>query len=163
MNLSNPPAEDSAEACQQPYATALRFLARREHSELELRHKLIGRNFSDAVADAVVMQLVDQGLLSDQRFAEVYARGRFKRGYGPLRIRAELSERGVSSDLTQQMLAGLSRFWVESASRQRSKRFGCQMPIDYRERARQMRFLQQRGFTADQIQAVLVLRDGHRS
>jgi len=161
LNPSNPRADDSAEVCQESYATALRFLARREHSELELRHKLIGRNFTDAIVDAVVIQLVDQGLLSDQRFAEVYARGRFERGYGPLRIRAELRERGVSNDLTQQMLAGLSRFWVESASRQRSKRFGRQMPNDYRERARQMRFLQQRGFTSDQIQAVLVFNDGH--
>lgn len=100
------------------------------------------------------MQLIQEGLLSDQRFAEVYARGRFERGYGPLRIRAELRERGVGSDLAEQMLAGLSRSWVESAGRQRSKRFGCHLPSGYRERAKQKRFLQQRGFSSDQIQAV---------
>jgi len=133
---------------------ALRLLARREHSELELRHKLIGRNFTDSIVESVVMQLLDQGLLSDQRFAEVYIRCRFERGCGPLRIRAELRERGVSGDLTEQMLAGLSRSWVESACRQRSKRFARQLPHDYRERTKQMRFLQQRGFTSDQIQAV---------
>lgn len=154
MNPSNPLADDSAGVCQESYATALRLLARREHSELELRHKLIGRSFTDTIVDAVVMQLVDQGLLSDQRFAEVYARGRFERGYGPLRIRAELRERGVSGDLTEQNLTELSRSWVESASRQRSKRFGRQPPGDYRERAKQMRFLQQRGFTSEQIQTV---------
>ncbi|MEA3243382.1 MAG: regulatory protein RecX [Pseudomonadota bacterium] len=154
MNPSNPLADDSAGACQESYATALRLLARREHSELELRHKLIGRSFADTIVDVVVVQLLDQGLLSDQRFAEVYARGRFERGYGPLRIRAELRERGVSGDLTEQNLAELSRSWVESASRQRSKRFGRQFPGDYRERAKQMRFLQQRGFTSDQIQTV---------
>ena len=154
MNPSNPLADDSAGVYQQSYTTALRLLARREHSELELRHKLIGRSFTDTMVDAVVMQLADEGLLSDQRFAEVYARGRFERGYGPLRIRAELRERGVSGDLAEQNLAELSRSWVESASQQRSKRFGRQFPGDYRERAKQMRFLQQRGFTAEQIQAV---------
>ena len=154
MNLSNPLADDSAEACQQSYAAALRLLARREHSVLELRHKLTGRHFTDSIVDTVVMQLVEQGLLSDQRFAEVYVRGRFERGYGPLRIRAELRERGVSGDLMGQMLAELSNSWVESAGRQRSKRFGHRFPGDYRERAKQMRFLQQRGFTAEQIQAV---------
>lgn len=157
MNPSNPLADDSAEVYQKSYARALRLLARREHSEFELRHKLIGRNFTDAIVDAVVGQLVDQGLLSDQRFAEVYARGRFERGYGPLRIRAELRERGVSGALTEQMLAGQSCSWVESASRQRSKRFGRQPVGDYRERAKQMRFLQQRGFTSDQIQAVFAV------
>ena len=155
MNPSNPLADDSAGACcQESYATALRLLARREHSELELRHKLIGRNFTDTVVDNVVMQLVGEGLLSERRFAEVYVRGRFDRGCGPLRIRAELHERGVSCDLTEQALAELARFWVESAGRQRSKRFGHRFPGDYRERAKQMRFLQQRGFTAEQIQAV---------
>jgi regulatory protein len=157
LNLSNPLADDSVEVYQQSYATALRLLARREHSELELRHKLIGRNFTDTIVDTVVMQLADEGLLSDQRFAEVYVRGRFERGCGPLRIRAELREQGVSGDLTEQMLAGLSRFWVESAGRQRSKRFGRQLPGDYRERTKQMRFLQQRGFTSDQIQAVFAV------
>jgi len=103
------------------------------------------------------MQLADEGLLSDQRFAEVYVRGRFERGCGPLRIRAELRERGISGDLTEQVLAELSRFWVESAGRQRSKRFGRQLPGDYRERTKQMRFLQHRGFTSDQIQAVFAV------
>lgn len=161
MNPSNPLADDSAGVYQQSYTTALRLLARREHSELELRHKLIGRSFTDTIVDAVVMQLADEGLLSDQRFAEVYVRSRFERGYGPLRIRAELRERGISGDLTEQMLAGLSRRWVESAGRQRSKRFGHQLPADYRQRTKQMRFLQQRGFTSDQIQAVFRVTDRH--
>ncbi|MEN8763415.1 MAG: regulatory protein RecX [Thiogranum sp.] len=157
MNRSNPLADDSVEVYQESYATALRLLTRREHSESELRHKLMGRNVPDTIVDTVVMQLTDEGLLSDQRFAEVYVRGRFERGCGPLRIRAELRERGISDDLTEQMLAGLSRLWVESAGRQRSKRFGRQLPGEYRERTKQMRFLQQRGFTSDQIQAVFAV------
>lgn len=152
----NPQAEtkDSAEIYQQSYATALRLLARREHSELELRNKLAARRrFSDAAITSVLAELVDEGLLSNQRFVEMYVRSRFERGYGPARIQAELRERGIDGDLMEQPLAALSRSWVDAAIRQRHKRFGRQVPDDYRERTRQMRFLQHRGFTGEQIRA----------
>jgi regulatory protein len=154
---SNPPLQpeqDPDETHQRACATALRLLARREHSVLELRHKLSERSFATEVIDAVVEQLCRQGLLSDRRFADAYVRTRTERGFGPLRIQAELRARGVETELTTDTLAALSRRWVESAGRQRDKRFGAELPRDQRERARQMRFLQQRGFTSEQIQAV---------
>ncbi len=145
---------DSAAIYQQSYATALRLLARREHSELELRHKLATRKFSDAVIDAVLAGLLDEGLLNNRRFAEIYVRGRFERGYGPAKIQAELRERGIEGDLMEQTLAELSQLWLDSAARQRNKRFGHRFPDEYRERTKQMRFLQQRGFTGEQIRSV---------
>jgi regulatory protein len=63
----------------------------------------------------------------------------------------------VATDLVAETLAELSGAWVDSAARQRNKRFGTGLPEDARERARQMRFLQQRGFTGDQIRAVFRL------
>jgi len=157
VTSSNPPPQpdgDANEAYQKSCATALRLLARREHSERELRHKLTGRKFGDDIIDTVVAELVAQGLLSDRRFADAYARGRYERGFGPLRIQAELQERGVTADLVRETLAELSGDWLDSAIRQRSKRFGAEPPGDRGERAKQMRFLQQRGFTGDQIRAV---------
>ena len=152
----NPQAEtgDSAEIYQQSYATALRLLARREHSELELRHKLATRKFEDAVIDAVLAELLDEGLLSNRRFVEVYVRGRYERGYGPAKIQAELRQRGIDGDLMEQALAELSQLWLDSAARQRNKRFGSRVPDEYAVRTKQMRFLQQRGFTGEQIRAV---------
>jgi len=152
----NPQAEtdDSAEIYQQSYATALRLLARREHSELELRHKLATRKFSEAVIESVLVELLDEGLLSNQRFAGIYARGRYERGYGPAKIQAELRERGIDGDLMERTLAELSQLWLDSAARQRHKRFGHRLPDEYLERTKQMRFLQQRGFTGEQIRAV---------
>lgn len=160
MKSWNPPPlpEGAAnEDYQKSCATALRLLARREHSELELRHKLAGRRFGDDLIDNVVAELAEQGLLSDRRFAAAYVSGRFERGFGPLRIQCELRERGVATDLAAETLAELSGAWVDCAARQRSKRFGAGLPEDARERARQMRFLQQRGFTGDQIRAVFRL------
>ncbi len=154
LNPWNPQAEHSAELYREAYASALRLLARREHSERELHQKLIARRFSDTLIDQVLAQLIDAGLLSDSRFAELYARGRIERGYGPLRIQAELRKRGVSGALTERTLAESTRSWIESARQERSKRFGPCIPADHRERAKQMRFLQQRGFTGEQIRAV---------
>ena len=148
-------ADDSAERYQQAYASALRLLARREHSELELRRKLVTRGVEDVLIDRVLAELLDSNLLSNLRFTEVYVRGRFERGYGPARISAELRERGIDAELAQPALAELSDDWIESATRQRSKRFGGGYPDDYRERTRQMRFLQQRGFSGEQIRAAL--------
>jgi regulatory protein len=156
LKRSNPPPEESGrddEAYQASYAGALRLLARREHSELELRRKLVARKHGEAVVDAVLAELVERGLLSDRRYTDVYLRGRYQRGYGPLRIRAELHERGIGDALLEQPLSELADSWVESAAQQRCKRFGECLPRDYAERARQMRFLQQRGFTAEQIRA----------
>jgi len=156
VNRSNPapqPEGETDELRQKSCATALRLLARREHSESELRHKLASRNVRDDIIDTLVAELAAQGLLSDRRFADAYARGRYERGFGPLRIRAELQQRGVAGDLVSEILNGLRGDWEDSAIRQRRKRFGAQLPEHARERARQTRFLQQRGFTSDQIRA----------
>ena len=150
---SQPESAAGSEDSQLVYATALRLLARRDHSPLELRNKLLMRHFDEVLVAAVLDELVERNLLSDQRFAEVFVRGRFARGYGPLRIRAELRERGVGEQVIEGVLAELSGAWNESVVRQREKRFGASYPDDYRELARQKRFLQQRGFSGDQIQA----------
>ncbi len=134
-------------------AQALRLLARREHSVLELRRKLEQRGWRGELLDAVLDSLVEQNLLSDRRFAEVYTRGRIERGYGPLRIRAELRERGIDGGLAEAALAAEAPDWIERARDARLRRFGEALPADYRERARQMRFLQQRGFDSGQIRA----------
>lgn len=135
-------------------AAAIRLLARREHSVLELRRKLLLRGFEEAAIEAVFIDLIDQNLLSERRFTDEYVRMRFERGYGPARIRAELRERGVDEQYFENLLEKLSGQWIGVASQQREKRFGQWLPDEFSERARQMRFLQQRGFTGEQIRTV---------
>ena len=143
------------EACQQAYACGLRLLVRREHSERELRFKLERREYEAAVIDEVIARLVDDGYLSDARFAEVFVRSRYERGTGPLKIRAELRERGVDEGLVEDAFRELAADWFDAARQQRDRRFGAVPPQDFRERARQMRFLQQRGFSGEQARAAL--------
>lgn len=128
---------------------AMNLLARREHSQQELRRKL-KRRFSDENSiDEQLSRLVDERLLCDARFAEAYVRQRGARGYGPLRLREELRERGVSDERIDVALAEADIDWSELAADVVYKKFGGNAPADIKEKARQIRFIQYRGFSAD--------------
>ena len=99
----------------------------------------------------VLTELARAGLQSDQRYTESYIHQRISRGYGPLRIRRELAERGVATDLIEQALEALDVDWFEAMAAVRVKRFGPAPPSDFREQSRQSRFLQYRGFSGEQI------------
>ena len=125
---------------------AVRFLAVREHSRHELRRKLRGRGYDPGLIDGVLDDLERQQLLSDERFAEQYLEQRMRRGFGPLRIRAELEQRGVADPVIAAALQRAHPDWegllVEAAAR----KFGEQPGFDLRDLARRGRFLEQRGF-----------------
>jgi regulatory protein len=134
---------------------ALRLLARREHSRLELQHKLSAKGFNGPELEALLSQLEAEGLLSDARFAEAYIRSRRQRGFGPLRIRSELQMRGVADETVATYLQANSADWVDLARAQYKKRFGKRLTPDYKERARRARFLLGRGFSNEVVLKVL--------
>ncbi len=127
------------------------FLARREHSESELSRKLATRGFDADLIEATIAGLVAENLLSNTRFVESFVHSRFQRGSGPQKIHAELRKRGIEGDLINESIAGYDRQWLELVRQVREKKYGASLPEDYKERTRQMRFLQQRGFTPEQI------------
>ena len=94
-------------------------------------------------------------LLSDARFVQEFVSARVRRGSGPLKIREELRAKGVTSELVAEALAGLKAASAEGAAAARRKRFGSALPKEMSERARQARFLQQRGFSMDDIRKAL--------
>ncbi|HKJ76458.1 MAG TPA: regulatory protein RecX [Gammaproteobacteria bacterium] len=137
------------------YEAAITLLARREHSRLELGRKLEQKGHDPDVVTEALDTAEAEGLLSDERFAESYARARREKGYGPLRIRAELRERGVAAELAAQGMEALDEDWPSLAEAVRQKRFGGDKPREAKERARQSRFLQYRGFEADLVRRLL--------
>ncbi len=137
------------------YRRALGLLARREHSRLELQRKLMSRGIGLEVLAPVLDRLAAEKLQSDARFAEQYVHQRQVRGFGPLRIRAELNERGIDSATLEHALEDIGVSWGTLAVTVRHKRFGCQPPEDIKARLRQTRFLQQRGFQSDHIREAL--------
>ncbi len=157
MSLKKPqkPDEDQARDPARVRAKALDLLARREHSAGELRRKLQERGYDSTAVEAVLSSLEQEKLLSDGRFVQEFVASRLRRGSGPMKIREELRGRGVTGELVDQALAGLKAGWSEGAAAARRKRFGAELPGDMQERARQARFLQQRGFTMEDIRKAL--------
>ena len=127
------------------YSSALKMLMRREHSKLELFNKLQLKGYDDEIIDSAITQLTEQNYQSDERFAEAFILMRFNQGKGPVKIASELKLRGISS-------FNLSDFdWFKSAKKIRKKKFGDLASSDFKEQAKQKRFLQSRGFSLDQI------------
>jgi regulatory protein len=134
---------------------AMDLLARREHARAELRDKLLARDFPADEVAAALEALAAEGLQSDARFVEAFVRSRLGRGQGPLRILAELRQRAVAPELVDGALAGAGVDWTALARAARERRFGPGCPADWAERARQARFLAQRGFSSEQVRGAL--------
>jgi len=150
------PDAQAAEADERTVRTAaLALLAGRDFGRAELSRRLARRGYPAAVVATVVEALVAERLLSETRFVEQFIRQHAGRGHGPVRIRAELRERGAAQDEIEAGLESASEDWVALARDVRRRRFGVSPPGDYAERARQARFLQYRGFTTEQIRAAL--------
>lgn len=143
---------DAGRECEQ---VAVRLLAQREHSRLELLRKLRQKcDCDDAAIAHLLDKLHEMGYQDDTRYAEMFVRSSIARGLGPQRIAYDLRERGVDDSLASRMLAEAGVDWCTLATEQREKKFGRQQPADYKERARQSRFLAGRGFYRDTINAV---------
>ncbi|HUP29681.1 MAG TPA: recombination regulator RecX [Usitatibacter sp.] len=130
-------------------ARAMRFLARREHSRAELRRKLSPKVAEGEDLEAVLDDLAERGWLSDARFAEHTARAKARR-FGPLKLNHYLRSRGVDDDA---IAAGVRAAGEQGAARMEEiwkSRFKAP-PVDGRESARQLRFLQGRGFAAEDV------------
>lgn len=142
---------------------ALKLLTRREHSRQELFFKLVQRGFESALIETVLDRLEHQGWLNDARFAEIFVRHRAEQGYGPVRILADLQQRGVH--WRPQALTDISEEqWQEQALEQRQRRFpGAVKPAEgeshWQLQGKQGRFLSRRGFTRGQIDYALKARE----
>ena len=148
--------ETAAEVDADIRLAAMNLLARREHSLLELRNKLTRRFPEETSIDEQLSRLANEGLQSDLRFAESYARQRISRGYGPVRLREELRERGVSGSDFEMAMEGLEVDWFALAADVLNKKFGETAPEDMKEKGRCIRFMQYRGFTAEHYRRLLL-------
>ena len=135
---------------------AVAYLARREHSRMELGKKLAryleeGQSFDDV--EAVLDRLESKGLLSDERYARSRARVRSAR-YGDMRVAMELKTQGVETDVVRETIEAIEEPEIVRATRLWERRFG-EAPSDYKERARQIRFLASRGFRMGTVMTVV--------
>jgi regulatory protein len=134
---------------------AMDLLARREHGRVELTRKLRSRGAADELIEAALDRLAEEGLLSEARYLEAFVGYRARAGYGPLRIREELTQRGLARSDIEQALRDSGIDWREQLEDTWRRKFAGELPADARERARQGRFLSYRGYPLDLIGRLL--------
>lgn len=130
------------------------LLARREHTRAELRFKLAPHAPSDHELDAVLHELQARGWLSDARAAQSLVH-RLAPRQGLRRIQQTLGQRGVDPVTAQEVLDGLRQTETERAHAVWAKKFGGAAPHTLAERAKQLRFLLARGFSAEVARRVV--------
>ncbi len=147
------------------------LLARREHGREELAGKLRRRFTKRDIAPGLIESALDaleaDGLLSDERYAESLLRQLLSKGVGPMRLRQELKQRGLSEAARSHIQPDIDAVdWFALAETVYEKKFGERVsPADRddfrREQMRRMRFMQSRGFISEQF--VDLIREGMRS
>lgn len=148
---------------------AMDLLARREHSFQELIQKLsrklaikniqaqqsLAENAFQALIYRQVKILADENLQSDDRFIESFINGRKAKGQGPLRIRRDLLQKGLAAQKVDLFLDEQAEQWFELADHVYRKKYTDKNSDNYQEKSRRSRFLIYRGFSSEQVQAVI--------
>jgi len=134
---------------------AMRYLAQREHSRAELRAKLLPQVKAGENVDAVLDELEKRNWLSDARAVEQMVNIKRPR-FGAQRIAHELRQKGIAENLISNALPHLKETELKAAREVWQKKFGT-APQDAKEKAKQVRFLQSRGFALDVVFKVLRL------
>lgn len=145
--------------------TCLRLLAMREHSQLELRKKLQTRGYSHEAIQDVLLDLCQRGWQSDLRFAEAFARQRLQKGYGPIKVRFELQQKGIRDFELDQFAEQESGGWQDCLLAVYQRKYDNKIDLSQTEWLKRSRFLQQRGFSQGmirQLAAELRLKLGSR-
>ena len=132
---------------------AIRLVARREHTRLELTKKLIVRGFERGDVDTLLNDFEEKGWLDERRYIDIFLRAKRCR-YGSLKLIRELEVRGISRDLIEEVRPGIQSGELDAAQGVWQKRFGVQ-PKNSTELAKQIRFMQSRGFEQEVIKSVV--------
>jgi len=141
------------DAYKATYNKALDILSRREHSQKELSDKLIKKFNIPELVDSVIHSLLEKNLLNDYRYSESYVVARKRKGFGPKKIGYELVSRGVNENTASEVIDAEGG-WNEAALKAFNKKFKAGIGEDFKEQNKQKAFLQNRGFSFQEIDSV---------
>mgnify|MGYP001245080234 FL=1 len=133
------------------------FLSRREHSSKEIYQKMSRKVESKEMLLESIEELEQDGLLSDERFAESYFQSRKRRGFGPLRIKSELIQRGVKESLFYSLEKEID--WSSNALDALKKKLNGKVPQETKEILKLKNFLNYRGFEFQDIDKAFSMLD----
>lgn len=128
----------------------LGWQARRDHSQAELNTKLRQFGADGEQIERALARLTEVGLQSDDRFADSLVRSQLLRGRGQRSIKQTLQQRGIAADhpALEEQTADID--WIAKAQELLQRRFGQQLSREQKDKARQVRFLQYRGYSLGQ-------------
>jgi len=138
---------------------AVKLLTTREHSRQELARKLLRRAYAADAINAVLDQLERDDLLSESRLIEQYVAERLRKGFGPVRIRFELREKGLSDLRTEPYLELSEESCLALISAAHNRRFGAETRKERQTLAKRARFLEYRGFPSHLVARFLGAED----
>ena len=135
------------------YNKALDIISRREHSQKELTGKLLNKFSEEEIVNSVINNLVKKNLLNDTRYSEAYVVSRKRKGFGPKKIMYELISRGVIENIAYEAIENEGG-WKDAALKAFNKKFKKGKAMDFKELNKQKTFLQNRGFSFEEIDSV---------
>ena len=135
------------------YNKALDIISRREHSQKELSDKLIKKFNIPELVNSVIHGLLEKNLLNDYRYSESYVVARKRKGFGPKKIGYELISRGVNENIASEVIDAEGG-WNKAALKAFNKKFKAGIGEDFKEQNKQKVFLQNRGFSFQEIDSV---------
>lgn len=144
MFQRKPPTLSSKEA-------AMQLLSRRDHGEYELYQKLTLKGYGEDDIQQAVNFCLDHNYLDDLRYAKSQIRQHVYKGHGERRIRQELNQKRVAESVIELALEEEPQDWFELAKQAAEKKFKGLKAQDQKEYAKQVRFLQYRGYSFEQI------------
>ena len=136
------------------YNKSLDFLSFREHSELELKNKLLKKSFEGSLVHEVIEKLVAKNLVNNERFADAYVSSRKRKGFGPKKIFFELQHRGIQEKISDKAIFNDSNDWQTLAQEVFSKKFRNGVSSDFKEKSKQQNFMVGRGFRFQEIESI---------
>ena len=143
---------------------AFYYLSNRELSRYELRQKLLTKDCDPVAVDALIEEFADKGYQSDERCAAMLIRESIRKGRGKIHIRQALKSAHITLPDSLDVLIEQARIdsltdgtaladddgeevdWLRLAVEARTRKYGDSIPTTPKEKARQLRFLQYRGF-----------------
>ena len=136
------------------YNKALDIISRREHSEKEIKNKLLEKFDTPELIDEIILKLIENNLINNVRYAGMYVHVRKRKGFGPKKIQFELMARGIDDSISSLVITEEGS-WKEAALKAFNKKFKNGASNQFKERNKQKSFLQNRGFSFEEIDSVL--------
>ena len=119
-----------------------------------MRHDEPAETIPDELMDQVVAWCYEHSWLDDVRFAQRFVISRSRKGYGPQRIRMELTQKGINRELAENAMADAEIDWAAQALDAAERKFGLPLPQEWKQKAKVLRYLQTKGFFMEDIQSI---------